>query len=83
MVGPSTCKYRIHVEATRYRPQLELAQKQVMHERAMAQWELDPLRTDYSRSVLLARYLEFSFPLLPSPPLFSLCALFSPCPLYV
>lgn len=37
MIGPSTCKYRLHVEMSTYRPQLEYSQKQLIHERAMAQ----------------------------------------------
>jgi hypothetical protein len=37
MIGPSTCKYRLHVEMSRFRPELEYGQKQSIHERAMAQ----------------------------------------------
>ena len=49
MIGPSACKYRLHIEATKYHKELEFTQKQTIHERAMAQGEDDPLRTDYSR----------------------------------
>jgi nitric oxide synthase oxygenase domain/subunit len=49
MIGPTTCKYRLHVEMNTFRPELEFSQKQLIHEHAMAQGEIDPLRTDYSR----------------------------------
>jgi hypothetical protein len=51
MIGPTVCKYRVHVEHTRYRPQLETSHMQTIHERAFQMGEEDPLRTDYSRSV--------------------------------
>ena len=51
MIGPTVCKYRVHVEHTRYRPQLETSHMQTIHERAFQMGEDDPLRTDYSRSV--------------------------------
>ena len=37
------------MESTRFRPQLEPAHIQMLHERAMKMGEEDPLRTDYSR----------------------------------
>ena len=49
MIGPSACKYRMHIETTRYRPQLEFSRKQIMHERALGQGDSDPLKADYSR----------------------------------
>ena len=49
MIGASTCKYRLHIEMTKYRPQLEFSRKQIMHERALGQGDSDPLKCDYSR----------------------------------
>ena len=54
MIGPTVCKYRVHVEHTRYRPQLETSHMQTIHERAFQMGEEDPLRTDYSRSVWIS-----------------------------
>jgi hypothetical protein len=50
-IGPSTCKYRIHYEIAKYKPQLEPSRVQLLHERAFTMGEDDPLRPDYSRFI--------------------------------
>ena len=50
-IGVATCKYRLHYEQVRYRPQLEPSRMQLMHERAMSLGEDDPLKPDYTRYI--------------------------------
>lgn len=52
MINISTARYRLHRDATIYYPALDPGRKLVIHERAMAMGDDDPLRPDYSRYVI-------------------------------
>lgn len=51
MIGQNTCKYRLHYESTRFKPQLEPRKKQEIHERALAMGDEDPLKIDFSKFI--------------------------------
>lgn len=49
MINLSMCRMRVHYDALRYKPCLQGARKQQMHERAMLMGQDDPLKPDYTR----------------------------------
>jgi hypothetical protein len=51
MIGSATCKYRIHLDSIRYRPQLDPRGKVLLHERSLAMGENDPYKADYTRFI--------------------------------
>jgi hypothetical protein len=48
-IVPTVAKYRLHVDAVKYRACLNPQRKQLIHERALAMGVDDPLRADYSQ----------------------------------
>ena len=51
IVGPATCKYRLHYELIAYKPCLEPTHKSELHERAMNMGDDDPTRADYTKFI--------------------------------
>lgn len=49
MVGPTVCKYRVHYEMLKFKPQLHPQQMQIIHERSMTMGVDDPLKPDYTK----------------------------------